>query len=252
MIVKTSAIALRLDPYSKTSQVVSWLTPSHGRVVTLAKGSKRRQSEHLGQYDLYYTCEVLFYANPRSTIHVLKECCPLRSREHLRPDWRACMGASYLADLLNRLTPAGVANARLFSFAEHTLDFLNHYGINAGVIHWAELKLFHLLGVGPQFSTCIACGAKSASSSRPALFSISRGGVVCPACRSERDLCVQDVSHDVLTMLKTWMGAESPLIALRTVCSPPQAEIIDRLLGGFLVYHLESSFRARQIVLESI
>lgn len=60
MIIKTTGLVLRLDPFSKTSQVITWLTPDHGRTVTLAKGAKRVKSNLVGQYDCFYTCELLF------------------------------------------------------------------------------------------------------------------------------------------------------------------------------------------------
>lgn len=252
MIVKTPAIALRLDPYSRTSQVVAWMTPDHGRVVTIAKGAKRRQSDHLGQYDVFYTCELLFYSNPRGTLHVLKECTPLVTREAFRSNWKACLGASYLADLLNRMTPFGTNHAALYSFAEGMFDFLNGHGISLTVMHWIELRLFRLLGVAPQLRACLSCGTTSPSVERPITFSIQRGGIVCRSCGTTRDALNLPLSHDVLAMLRAWSETDSPLIALRTVCSPAQNEAIDGLVAAFLQYHLESSSIARSIALEAM
>ena len=73
MMEKTKAIVLRITPYSKTSQIVSWITPDHGRLTTLVKGACRPKSAFLGQYDLFYTCEVIFYKNDRHTVHIMKE-----------------------------------------------------------------------------------------------------------------------------------------------------------------------------------
>ena len=80
MIQKTTGIVLRVIPFSRTSHVIQWLTSSHGRMATIAKGAQRPKSLLLGQYDLFYTCEILFYPRERTGLHVLRECAPLAPR----------------------------------------------------------------------------------------------------------------------------------------------------------------------------
>ena len=248
MIIKTRGIVLRMDPFSKTSQIVSWLTPDHGRVVTVAKGAKRPKNNLVGQYDCFYTCEILFYEARHGSLHILKECAPIAMRTGFRHDWRASLGASYLCDLLNRLTSPGAAQPALFAWAENTLDFLSGQGATETVMNWAELKLLKLLGVAPKLQGCLACGSKSFPIDRPATFSISRGGLLCASCASSRDSVVMNVTHDAIAMLRGWEESSTPLIAKRTSCTPRQADVATRLLGSFMHYHLESS-RSRDIAL---
>ena len=251
MIIKTTGIVLRQDPFSKTSQIVSWLTPDHGRVATVAKGAKRTKNDLLGQYDCFYTCELLFYHTHHSSLHILKECSPIAPRTGLRADWRATVGASYLCDLLNRLTPPGGAHPVLFDWTNSTLDFLSGQGVTETVLNWAELKLLELLGVAPKLSGCLVCGSNAAAEDRPIAFSISRGGLICPTCRKAADSLILSVPPDVLAMLRAWEGADSPLMAKRTACTPAQARMANRLLGAFIHYHLETS-RSRDIAMGMI
>lgn len=248
MIVKTTGIVLRLDPFSRTSQIISWLTPDHGRVATVAKGAKRPKNNLVGQYDCFYTCELLYYQTHRSTLHILKECSPLSPRTGFRSDWRASLGASYLCSLLNRLTSPGAAQPALYDWANRTLDFLSEQGNSGLVMNWAELKLMKLLGVGPTLSSCLACGTREFPENRPVAFSISRGGLLCAACRDTSDPLVMQVTPDALAMLRGWTGTETPIIAKRTACTPQQSRTANKLLGAFMHYHLESS-RARDIAL---
>ena len=92
--VKCEAICLDVRPWSRTSHVVSWLTP-HGRIVTLVKGAVRPKSAFLGQYDLNYTCEIVWYRRAKGDLHALRECSPLVLRENLRGDWRALLAAEH-------------------------------------------------------------------------------------------------------------------------------------------------------------
>lgn len=247
MIIKTTGLVLRQDPFSKTSQVITWLTPDHGRTVTLAKGAKRPKNSLIGQYDCFYTCELLFYQSRNSSLHILKECSPLISREALRSDWRSSFTASYLCDLLNRLTPPGASHPALFEWAEQTLDFLTSHGASEAVMNWAELKLLRLLGMAPKLSGCLTCGSLTWRENQPPFFSIPRGGLLCQSCKTDHDTLTLRMPHDVLAMLKGWEATPTPLMAKRTVCQPRQSKTATQLLGAFIHYHLESA-RSRDIV----
>ena len=83
--VRTGAICLDIRPWSRTSHVVSWLTPT-GKVATVVKGAVRAKSQFLGQYDLNYTCDIIYYARAKGELHALRECVPLEMREGLRGD----------------------------------------------------------------------------------------------------------------------------------------------------------------------
>ena len=102
--VKTEATCLRINPWSRTSHVVSWLTPS-GRVATLVKGAVRPKSAFLGQYDLNYTCGIVYYARAHGEAHALRECFPLERRDDLRGDYAALAVASYFRALADELAP---------------------------------------------------------------------------------------------------------------------------------------------------
>ena len=127
-IVKTQGIVLAVHPWSQTSHVVTWLTPDHGPVTTLVKGAVRAKSAFLGQYDLFYRCDLLYYARASGDLHALREVPPRNLREHLRGDWRATALAGYAADLAKDLAPANAEAATWFSFLDSLLTRLETAG----------------------------------------------------------------------------------------------------------------------------
>ena len=127
-IVKTQGIVLAVYPWSQTSHVVTWLTPDHGPVTTLVKGAVRAKSAFLGQYDLFYRCDLLYYARASGDLHALREVTPHDLRAHLRGDWRATALASYAADLAKDLAPANAEAATWFSFLDTLLTRLGTAG----------------------------------------------------------------------------------------------------------------------------
>ena len=80
MIAKTEAIVLRIFLFSRTSHIVAWLAEDGTRLTTSIKGAVRPKSAFLGQYDLFYTCELLYYEREHAGVHVARECSPLAPR----------------------------------------------------------------------------------------------------------------------------------------------------------------------------
>ena len=151
--VKSEAICLDIRPWSRTSHVVAWLTP-HGRVMTLVKGAVRPKSAFLGQYDLNYTCELVYYARSRGELHALRECAPLRLREELRGDYRALALAGHFRRLADDFAPSGPDCASWHDALADALDRLcGGCGRTAaeavGEMLRFELAVLGLMGLSP-------------------------------------------------------------------------------------------------------
>ena len=253
MIEKTTAIVLRYAPSGETSRVVTWLTPSHGRVATILKGALRPKSWFLGQYDLFYTCELLYYHRLDRTLYLAKECAPLKLRAGLRHDWRAAALASYWSDLAGRVSPAQAPQRALFNWLEQGLDTLVTQGADLGLCAWQELQLLHGLGLAPRLTTCIGCHTpltRSGAPCGPAAFSSARGGLLCAACARHDRTEALPVPVDIQTILRRWQDAPTPAAARRIRCSASQTAALNRILGEFMTYHLDLALPSRSIAMD--
>ena len=150
-MIKTEAVCLGIHPWSRTSHVTSWLTPS-GRIVTVVKGAVRPKSAFLGQYDLNYTCEILYYARAKGDLHALRECTPLDSRDFLRDDYRRLVLAEHCRHIAAELAPSGPDAAEWFGLLVATLDSLR--GASAAellpIMLEFEKKALEISGVWPE------------------------------------------------------------------------------------------------------
>jgi recombinational DNA repair protein (RecF pathway) len=152
-IIKTDGIVLAIHPWSRTSHIVTWLTPDHGCVTTLVKGAVRPKSAFLGQYDLFYTCDLLYYARARGDMHALRETTPRNLRESLRGRWRETAIAGYAAGLVKDLAPANGESAAWFEFMSSLLDRLEtHSLIPLLELVRLEMDILRLAGWSPDFS----------------------------------------------------------------------------------------------------
>jgi len=157
-IIKTQGIVLAIRPWSQTSHVVTWLTPDHGPVATLVKGAVRPKSAFLGQYDLFYRCDLLYYARASGDLHALREVTPRDLRAHLRGRWRETALAGYAADRVKDLAPANAEAAAWFSFLDALLTRLENTGGSRSCatalqeLVRLEMEILQLAGWAPDFS----------------------------------------------------------------------------------------------------
>lgn len=251
-IEKTHALVLRVSPFSRTSHVVTWLTPEFGRLATVVKGACRPKSPFLGQYDLYYTCELLFYARERNNLHIARECTPINMRTTLRTDWRASSCASYLCDIISRVSVRGHQHD-IYDLTTTALDALCADGVSPQFVFWTELKLLDCLGLSPQLTKCPAC-ARNLTGTASTELSYDRGGILCHDCAPRQGKTTTRVPPDVLAMLRNWQRAASPRAAASTRCTPQQLSAFREILGMFLPYHLDMPTipRSRSLALDTI
>ena len=240
MIDKTEAVVLRVTPFSRTSHIVTWLSPDYGRLVTVVKGACRPKSLFLGQYDLFYTCEVLFYTRDRNGLHILKECAPLETRTAFRAKWRAYGCASYICDLLSRVSRDVTAESRLYGLATRSLDFLCRTESESALLPWFEMALLDVLGIAPQLDVCPGCASPVPPELHSLAFSVARGGVLCAHCARNTPADAQRIAPDVLSILRRWQRSGAGAVAGRVRCTARQLVELRRVLGLFLNYHLET------------
>ena len=234
--VKTEAICLDIRPWSRTSHVVSWLTPN-GKVTTVVKGAVRPKSLFLGQYDLNYECEILYYARAKGELHALRECVPIGRHDELRGDYRKLALAGYFRRLVADLAPQGeecnawfkILSAALVRLVGWSADQRNNESF-VGLLLELELKVLGVSGLAPDF-------LKFDKTCEWAPFSVETG-----TFGSTEGRCVR-VSRDVAEYLAN--GAKNA----KNSTIPLDAA---RVIGVFYQFHLDCAVDVRRTVLEMI
>ncbi|MDD4102477.1 MAG: DNA repair protein RecO [Kiritimatiellae bacterium] len=259
MIIHTEATALQIRPWSQTSHMVTWLTPEYGRIVTAIKGACRPKSAFLGQYDLFYTCDLLFYRRERDGVHAIRECSPSALRESLRRCWRSAAAAAYLADLTARVTVSHQEAAAVYNLLNRTLDTLPRvplHDLKALILRY-EVNLLAKLGLSPNLDLCPHCHTPDRQWLR---FSLPSGRFACPhlagASSGESAVALhRDVRQLFLNMLDrlpdTADGVISPHSGTDKNHHPPHLLLgLSRFLGMFITFHLEVPSAVRRVAFE--
>ena len=234
--IKTEAICLDMRPWSRTSHVVSWLTPS-GKVTTVVKGAVRPKSPFLGQYDLNYTCDILYYARAKGELHALRECVPVERHDEIRSDYRKLALAGYFRQLVAELAPQGeecrtwfkVLSTALGRLVGWSADRMNSESF-VGLLLQFELKALKLSGLSPDFS-------KFGKNAEWSPFSVETG-----AFGATEGRCIR-VSREVAEYLANGArNAKNNIIPLDAA----------RVIGVFYQFHLDCASDVRRTVLEMI
>jgi len=229
--IKSEAVCLSVTPWSRTSHVVTWLTPS-GRVGTVVKGAVRPKSAFLGQYDLNYTCDIVYYARAKGELHALRECAPLNRRDALRDDYAALALAGYFRLMADRFAPQGPDCAEWYEMLSKALDGLSiavegNRGCDTLVASMlkTELRVLHLLGLDPEIEA-------------------ESGAFVL---RGERKI---PVSPEVAACIRTL----SSLVPHPSSLVPPPSHALDaaRALGVYYTFHVDGVSDVRRVVLRMI
>ena len=253
VIDKTEAITLRIYPYSRTSHIVSWLTCNGSQLVTSVKGATRNKSAFLGQYDYFYTCELLYYTRNHAGVHIARECTPLKLRPKLRTNWRAAQCASWFTALAFHASGSLVPDPKLYTLLTETLDYIAASDHAPPPIVFArfEAHLLALAGIQPNFTQCNRC-AVPAESFR---FNLASGNCYCPK-HSHRDpadpiIAVSNTTaqHYARILRATSLGLKSPIATLETSTTIA----LLRFIGLFLRFHFDTApINGRAIALKAL
>lgn len=260
MIIHTQATVLHIRPWSHTSHMVTWLTPDHGRVVTAVKGACRPKSAFLGQYDLFYTCDLLFYRRDREGVHAIRECSPVALREPLRNNWRGAVAAAYLADLTARVAAGHQESAALFELLNRALDLLaTSAAPSRSLVLWYEAHLLRILGLQPDLTLCPLCHPPSLPRVR---FSLPSGRFLCghrshPAPGEATVALPRETPSLFAALCQAAMPQEAEQLLGRLAsnkCDAPANLLfgLSRFLGMFIAFHLDVPSAVRRVALEII
>ena len=216
---KTAALVLDIRPWSRTSHIVTWLTPERGPIATIVKGAVRPKSAFLGQYDLFYTCELVYYVRAKGELHAIREVAPVNAREYLRGRFRATALASYASYLVKEHCPHSSEADEWYGFLGGFLDGLEgDFDFGRKMVS-LEMAFLEMAGLSPDFS-----GADFSAEVIPFSIGLGRAGTGAKT-------------------LQLPSGA-ARLVAAGTECADTESSAADitaaiRFLGLFMRYHID-------------
>lgn len=210
-LYRLPAIVLRTHPFSDAHLIVTLLSPTHGKVRAIAKGSRRIQSA-LGRAVQPMVYSVFQLAQGKNldcvTQGVVKAAFPA-----LRSDLEKLTHGLYALELIDRLMEEPEPQPNVFFLLLKTLEGLESGRQASSLLRAFEAHLFRSLGYTPCLENCVYCQSKEVNSMIK--FSSRLGGVLCPSCH-EKDKQALLITPEVMQGLKACFAVvpgESPVLS---------------------------------------
>lgn len=222
-------------------RVVTLFTREYGKLSVVAKSARRSGSRFSGVTELFTESRVQLATG--KTFDILTQCEIVGAHAALRVDLRKLIRATYLCELLDRLTGErdDASSEALFDLMLGALQLLGRAQTYPdAVVHSFELHLLGVQGYAPSTDRCVLCGR--AAVSQGAGFSASLGGVVCAADRG-RAPDSGAISPDSLAALDLLQNGDASTI-LQFRPSPTVAAELARALRWYIRYRIDSNLKS--------
>jgi DNA repair protein RecO (recombination protein O) len=182
--LRTEALILRAVDFGESDRILHLLVPERGRVTVIARGARRSVKRFAGTLDLFNQLRVQIERRRTPGMDRLDQAQLIRSFPPLRVDPVRFAMACCLLELLDRMAPEDGSPAdmrRLYAFALSTLEILAARRPDARMRTILELRALAALGLSPELSRCVRCGAGLGAAAEVD-FHVPEGGPLCGRC----------------------------------------------------------------------
>ena len=144
---KAHAILIRRIRFSETSLMCVWLTRSHSKLKTSARGALRPGGAFAGKIDIFYEAEIAFAKSRQGEVHALREVALIHPFDGEGLHYANLATASYFAELVDRVTePAGSAE-EIFDLLQRAVAYLRTERAAPRAIPHFEAELCRAMGI---------------------------------------------------------------------------------------------------------
>ncbi|HEX7063946.1 MAG TPA: DNA repair protein RecO [Bacillales bacterium] len=178
MLQKSEAIVIRTMDYGETNKIVTLFTREAGKIALFARGAKKTRSRLSSVTQLFTYGHYLYFLG--KGMGTLRQGESIDTFRGLQSDLFRTAYASYIAELLDKLSEDRVPNPFLFELLLQTLHYMDEE-IDPEVLTFIfETKMLNVAGISPELESCMNCKRTQG----PFVFSVREGGLLCGQCKA--------------------------------------------------------------------
>lgn len=194
---RSEAIVLRGVDFSETSRVVTFLSPSRGRLACMAKGARRVKSSFAGLLETFHRLEIVYTWKDSRAVQQLTDASLLDSFDGITGDLDRGAYATFPLEVAYKVSQENQPSESLYGCLVADFEGLAVWdGPIETYSAWQVLRLLSIAGFAPAWEHCCDCG--SPIDRRPG-FAFA-GGIVCDKCRADRRLSPEEYAAFVALM----------------------------------------------------
>lgn len=237
---RVRALALRKTKLGESDLIITLLAEDGCQIRAVAKGARKTRSRFGARLEPYSVTDLML--SPGRSLEIVTEAETVASHGGIRSDYDRLRAAAVVVDFLDKVSVECQAEARVFALSTTALDVME----TADVADLPLLVVTFLVkgmamhGYRPALTACACCAAPT--DPEDTRFSLSAGGVLCPACAGQ-DASVVRVAPDVPVVLEALLGAKfADVGALGVPADLAHDALI--LVKAFVTYHVPARMKA--------
>ena len=236
--LSSPAVLLRRVDHGDYDLILTFFTPSRGRLSAIAKAAKKSAKRFSGVLELFSVLEIVCSYGRKKGLPVLQEATLKQGFAGIRGNLLRTAYASYWAQLIGEWTEDGQPVESLYNLFLHCLHRLDKgQGAPAAVSLLFQIRFLGIAGLAPNFSGCRKCGRPIASfNAAGCFFDMTGGAVVCDSCGPAEGRSLE-LSKGTVRQLQ-WMQKRDLSQAERIRTTARAMEEGSRLLETFVPFHL--------------
>ncbi|MFA5754402.1 MAG: DNA repair protein RecO [Patescibacteria group bacterium] len=237
----TSAIVLNRQPYRESDSLITVYTPDFGKLVLVARGTKKPRSKLAGHVEPLNHIDLMIISG--RGFDYVGSALARNAYQGIKGDLNKLFFAGRALSVFDRLIKENQADQRLFFLLLDWLDQLENYPApefsrfsGELLFNFLTLKLLAELGYNPQMQECLDCQGKIVAGQN--YFDLKNGGLICAECLKAR----QEDSTGILTIsddcIKLWrfMADNSFALAPKLKINQKLVKELSNLINGFLSF----------------
>lgn len=237
-----NAIVLRRINFGETDRICTLLTRERGKVSAIAKGARKPISRLAGPTEIM-TYSRMQLATGRS-LDIITQVEVKDSFPSIRSDLRKIAHATYLMELVDRMTEEHERNSNLFDILLSSLYLMERPNDPEKITHMFELQFMRLLGYEPVLDQCVRC--QQPAPSDELYFSPSLGGLACRECGPLPEDAIQVIPETVETMRRL-LAARAPEVEAMEI-PPDVMDQVSRVMRWFIRFHSEREIKSAEFL----
>ena len=220
-------IVLRSYPFGEADRVVVLLSPTRGKMRTVAKGVRKTKSRFGGRLEPFTHVDLVVYEGRQ--LDTITQATVIEPFAHLRLDLERVMAAGTMVEGVDAVAQENENSNRLFLLLLRGLKALDQGGGGRDLVSAFLLKLAGVVGVEPALSRCASCGRTEGLDR----FSFAAGGALCLNCRTEGAVRLRPGLTDYLS------GLARADLSFLPPSDPSMAGEAMGVARRFVEYHLD-------------
>lgn len=243
-LYRTEATVLRTRNLGEADKILTLFTRERGKVSAVARGSRRPRNHLMGISQPFTHGAFLIFRG--KNLDSISQGTIIDAWQYLREDLLKMAYASYIVELVDRLTEEYDPNERVYLLLIAVLGELKTDDLEDRLTRFFELHFLRLIGIEPQLERCVGCDEIMTAGGHQLRFSAREGGILCPNCQGSRTDALP-LSQAAYQAMK-WLSFAK--LDRLTVLQMPRAveSEIEEVLRSFINFHLQRPLKSLEFL----